>query len=284
MLTKKCRLEFGKTGTAKVLFSGDWHIGTDACHIKGVAKFIEAAKRTPWVGMADFMEAITPGDKRFTIDEHGKTSLMGQWALAQRCIASASKTCLGLVSGNHEAAVSKTIGSMSKLLAEQTGVTYLTQTAFLCMSGGAKATTVYVAHGTLVCAGRSGDERRADLNKRIRLRDYLSAFEADLKVIGHGHQFICSPPMDKRRLVPGYEKDGSLRRPVEVEKGWCVMTPALVRVYTEDCETWAQSRLFSPADLGWVEAVIDKSLGIVAVNHIDENGIVVKTVEREVLS
>ena len=62
------------------------------------------------------------------------------------------------------------------------------------------------------------------------------------------------------------------------------MSPALAMVYTDKSETYAESLLVDPADLGWVEYVIEKTGNVVAVNHMNEDGKCIKTVERQVLA
>jgi len=283
MKSKTARLSFNSKGIAKLLTGGDWHRGTEACHEGGIRKFLESAKRHMWIGMADMVEAIIPGDKRFAIDEHGMASLMGQLKKTSELIRSSAETCIGIVAGNHEGAPSRIIGSLSRAMADYAVVPYLTQTAFITFDGALAPIKGFFAHGKLTFNSKAGEYERVKLNREIRLRDYLSCFEADIKVVGHGHRFVCARPVEKLKMQQTSKLEVK-RVPIPIKSGWCVMCPAMAMVYAENCETYAESLLVDPADLGWVEYIIHRKNGVVAVNHINEDGKIVRTVEREVLA
>jgi len=239
------------------------------------------AKLTGWLHLADIAESIIPGDSRFSIEEHGEAVPVGMWDEAIAYLAPAVENCIGLLSGNHEAHLSKSIGNLSAFLARHAHVPYLTQTAMIQLCHGKDKVRWGAAHGHLAFTGRGTDDEREDLNRQKRLRRYASSvIDADIITLGHGHRKVIAPPVYKHKLTQhGLE---ALRRPVQITPGWVCMAPAMLKVYGQ-CETYAEARLYQAADLGWLEFRVDTDCTIPWVRHYNENGKILEEVRPKVL-
>lgn len=263
--------------------TGDWHMGNPGCHYAGIKRCIKRmSKLTAWLHLADAAESIIPGDKRFSIEEHGKVTPIGMWQKFCEAVEPAKENCIGILSGNHESNLSKLIGNLSRFLAGYSGIPYLTQTAMLTLKSRTGQTTWGALHGHLAFTGRGIDDEREALNREKRLRRYVySVLEADIITVGHGHRTVIAPPVFKNKMIQhGVE---ALRRPVQTVQGWACMAPAMLKVYGE-AETYAEANLYQAACLGWLEFRVDKDGSIPYVRHIDEDGKSVDEITPRVLA
>ncbi|MEM4720665.1 MAG: hypothetical protein QXT73_01210 [Candidatus Methanomethylicaceae archaeon] len=249
--------------------TGDWHFGSPAVSTEALSSFAKRVrtKRIPWFGLGDMLESIVPCDARF--DVRTGVTLAGSWLALQEYVRPVSRLCLGVVPGNHEITLSRLLGDFFPVLCDTVGLKYLSETAFVKMHRGSeKPITLFLAHGRLVFQGRAGYAERRSVNREIRLREYLQFFDADLCAVGHGHQLVVAPPVYEMRLVAG--EGVCHRRPVLTCETWHIMTPAMYRLYTE-VPSYAESRLLAPADIGWVEVVLNSD-GIESVEQYDDAG------------
>jgi hypothetical protein len=273
----------GKKWPKRFAATGDWHIGNAAVHTDGIEAFIErTALLDGWVHHSDIVESVLPKDKRFAISEHGNITLLGAWDEAVKYLRRAKRNCLGMLSGNHERTISADIGSVPAYLSAQAGIPYLTQTAILRLCGAERPVRWFVAHGSCTFVGRAGDPERVELNREIKLRDYLAAFVAEISGVGHGHRGVVSPPTEKLKITYDGAGTSAVRRPTAVKDGWNYMTPSMFRVYDYN-ESYAQQALYPPTDLGWIEWYLDRDGSIPRMDLVDENGEILLSKERKIV-
>lgn len=250
----------------RLLTTGDWHEGNGASHEEGINKFLERAAKFPWIHEGDLVEAIMPGDKRFSIHEHFKPITESR-ATVVDYVNKAKKTCIGLISGNHEESASKAPGSFTKDLCRELDVKFLTCDCFVHMG----ALTAFFSHRAPVTARRSGPIERINANSQIAMQEAFRFVEADVCGMAHIHRCIVSVPTFEHRL----SSDGARTRMSEklINPKWCFSVPAMFKVYDEDSSVsnYAEQALMRPTTLGWCEIVMGRA-GVEAIEQYNEKG------------
>lgn len=250
----------------RIGLTGDWHVGNPGCHFDGIRRCLERFRSMPWLHVGDLVEGITPDDIRFDVEAHGGVTLLGAAGKAAKLLSFAKTTCMGFCDGNHELTPSRKVGSIGRLICDCAGIPHLGQVGYIRLG----PLTIFAAHGSLYFSRMLGVPERSATNRAIRLREYLAPFRSDLKIVGHGHTYICAPPVSRLALRAEFDRN-SVRDMYESLHGeWCVMVPCLCRQYMPQ-PSFAQARLFPPAVLGWAEAIVERGK-IVAVEHIDDKG------------
>jgi hypothetical protein len=269
------KLEFGKKKQVKLLATSCWHIGNPAVSQKCIGKFIEKAKKHQWIHHGDIIEGITPDDRRFEAESHSAT-IMKCMESASEYIKRASKTCVGLVLGNHEHTPSTKIGDISETMARWGEVPYLSAVAFLNWKCPKGKFTHFVCHGNGSANYRTGEPERRRINKKIKLRSILDSFEADLKGMGHMHQSISVSPCEEKKLCV---VDGKLdRHPVQVRSGWAYAAPSMFKTYNEKVQqtNYGELKIFPANDIGWIEVIVNDNGTIDRILEVNESGDVVE--------
>jgi hypothetical protein len=261
--------------------TGDWHDGNDSQDNDAIECVIDRIKSRslPWVDMGDAIEAILPGDKRYTIVEKSSTMLdqINTAIIRRQPIA---KTCIGTIESNHEAAASKLVGNITEQIAHESKITNLTQTCFLRLHCPKGICTMFLTHYIPSINNRNEDALVRKSAKASRLRKILRPFEADAKMAAHIHNFICHTPTSEDRLMVD---DASVlkHRPVLVYPSWCVVSPSMVKTYGE--RGYGQARLCDPSDIGWAEWTIRRDGKILQVANVLGDGKTKKTYVPELV-
>jgi len=275
---------FPKRGYGRLLATGDWHIGNSACHEEGIRNFLKRAARHTWIHHGDMYEGILAGDKRHDANEHKKTLMECQQFVEKLFKKSVVDTCVGVIVGNHDMSASRVVGDIISDLCANTGVQYLSGTCFIdygCPDGTMRQ---FAAHGSGSTGGKAGEPERKKTNKQVKLRDILKPFHADVCGMGHIHQGIVTPPVDEERLTV---VDGKVKRgPINVRHGWYYSTPSMFKTYPEgnDYPNYAEMKLYSATDLGWIELIVERDGTIKAIEEYYESGELKNVNERTVIS
>ena len=269
--------------TNKLLITSCWHIGNPSINEDGINLFLERAKTTPWVHLGDGIEAITPTDPRFSMGTHAM-SVMAQADYFASLMSEAKNTCIGLSVGNHEWKLSAKIGNVTGMICKMAGIKYLSGAAYATMKVNGGVSTAFFAHGGGTMGFRAGEPERIKTNKKVRLRDILKPFDADLKAIGHFHTTVLAPPVFEDRLNHKF-------RPRCVKPGWCVATPSMFGNYGAEDEaelasdeampSYAEIQLYPPTRLGWVEIEFDDDGKVLCARDISECGRVREEVRED---
>ena len=271
------RIKFNaKSQTATILATSCWHIGNPAIHQAGIDTFIKRAKKHDWLHHGDMIEGITPYDKRYEADAHNDT-IFRCMSKASSAIKKAQTNCIGVLKGNHEATPSKDFGDVAEKIAMDAGVPYLSATCFIkfiCPDG---EFTGFFCHGNGTANYRIGEPERKQSNKKIRLRDILKDFHADICGMGHMHKSIATPPAHELRLsmVDGKVK----RRPITTRPGWYYAAPSMFKTYDTDSHlsNYGEMKIYPAVDLGWIEFDVDRAGNIQAIREIDDHGNTIET-------
>lgn len=272
MRRKEVKLNLNKSGTETVLATSCWHFGNPSVSQEGISNFIQKAKKHKWIHHGDVIEGITKGDRRFSPDEH-KMVLLDCMSQASTTLAKASKTCIGLIKGNHDETPSREIGDVAEYIALSAKVPYLSATAFIKFKGSKGSKTGFFAHGTGGSNSRTGDPERKLLNRQIWLRNLLSQFNADFGGIGHTHRFTVTPPCSEEKLCFG-DIDNVTREPVPIHKGWYYSAPSMFTTYDlhADAGNYAEMAMYGATDIGWIEMVFNSDGNIACIREVYSTG------------
>jgi len=237
-----------------------------------------------WVGMADFIDAITKDDSRYeveSIDPELDTTTK-QMAWMKKMIAPIKDSCLGLHIGNHEATLARSIGNfMHDIICPDLGVDYLGYIALQTLVFPKGEHTILTTHGAGSIGGKTFERPEAlKANKITRLRRMLIPLaEADSYYAGHTHQLIGEMP-PKRPVLKNIatrlskkNKDGSYQN-CEVEKGevfdWppTMSTGSFLATYTSGKTNYAERSLYTPLDMGMIKVTFNERGEIINIEEV----------------
>lgn len=271
--------------TSEVIYGGCWHIGNPNSDKDAIGIFMDRAKRKPWWHVGDIVEAIGPGDKRFHHSEH-KDTMLNSIAEAGDTINKARGTCWGTICGNHEWGASGAIGDVAEDIATRGRVPYLGACCYFdvrCPDGRA---LIFTAHGNGSMGFNSGVPERDAFNRRNKLRGRLRGFGGETgvplaKCVAHYHRTIIAPPTD---VVAATVRAGEFkRRPEEHDADWVMACPSLFKNYDDGPVSYAEMALYPPTDLGWLGIAFERSGKIACVREYDQDGALVREVERKLI-
>ena len=169
-----------KTTWPHIYVLGDTHLQHPNTDLKLIKSHIDLIKKgdDPWVHLGDWVDAITPDDKRFSIDL-SRDSVVEAYLNMEELFAPIASQCIAMLRGNHGSKWSRREGDMIKVIARRWGVPYLGYCGFVVLN----STKIWLHHG----AG-GGRKRGA---KTIRLNEWSQFIEADVYLQGHTHTFVA---------------------------------------------------------------------------------------------
>jgi len=251
-----------------------WHIGNPQCREDKIVEMLQrwAKYKTPWINLGDTVDGIVPLDKRYHC-ETNELSALAQIQRVSELTKIAKKTMIGAIIGNHDDTLSKYLGCTIKHMlhgvydhseAESKWLGASAMIDFKCPSGTCRG---LFAHSKISAGGNTSDPDRDYLNKQIRIRRALQYFEADLKIVGHGHTSIVAPPVDMKKLSIVKGKEAMVNIPLRPE--WCAMCPSMFASYgNKTYPSYAEMAMYSPQDIGYLEIDIDRSGKVVNIREM----------------
>jgi len=274
--------------TQDVIFSSCWHIGNPACRERHIEELMRVCRedRIPWVMLGDIIEAIVPIDPRFHCETHQET-ILAQVESAAGYMAQGLESCIGLHVGNHEDKVSAKFGDVTSLclrtalrmangkmskssLDTKSSNLHLGGTAFTHLRCPDGTCTVFTGHSRLsVSSAGTSDPDRDRINRAIRLRRKLSPWQADIKVVGHGHINLIAPPVQFAQLKSLGDKTTQQSNKLRPE--WCAMSASMFVNYdnNEDYPDYAELAMYPPTDIGYIRATINRKGQVLNVQAVD---------------
>ena len=276
------KLSFAKgQQTAEVLYGACWHIGNPCSSEGAIEKFIERAVKQSWWHAGDLVEGITPSDKRSQASEHSDT-LLSTMSVASGHLASASKTCWGLICGNHEYGGSGDIGSVAEKIAVDAKVPYLGMVVYFSVQCPKGDSLIFAAHGAGSMGFNSGLPERDQINRELKLRRILKPFQADVKCVAHYHRTIISPRVTHYK---GTVQQGQFKRRACVENNeWCMACPSLFGNYgAESMGSYAEMKLYPPTDIGWLGIVFNRDGSVACIREYSSDGVIAQEVEERLV-
>ena len=189
-----------KNKPAIIYVFADTHFGNPAVDLDLLQEHIKQCKKekAQWLHLGDWIEAITPNDRRF---DHRIISdtIEDSWEQARDHFWPIRKQGIAMLSGNHEELVERYYGMRTKTLARELGVPYLGYSGFIryglthhaiwndkiTQEKGItvdKAYTLFLHHGHGMGALLGA--------KQINLHRMSHKFMANIYLIGHIHTYM----------------------------------------------------------------------------------------------
>jgi hypothetical protein len=271
-------LHGSRTDVFKLWAVGDLHLGNAACNKELIKRDLDAIEKDPysfWIGLGDYADYISAGDKRFdptTISPELSIADMGR--LGRRlgeqvrdAFGPIKHKCLGLLFGNHEKSyfVGKEQEDLHSWMCTELDVKNLGYCAFLDVafvrgpeyvtpslsrerpfegkgSGYQLKKRVFVHHGCGHSATPGGK-----LNKLLQ---FMSAFPtADITAVAHVHDQTV-----KRMDALGANDDCTR---LKVHKRIGLITGGYLEAYAVGITSYAERAGFFPTVMGSVYVSID---------------------------
>ena len=156
------------------------HPNTDLRLIKDHIQLIKNSGK-PWVHLGDWVDAIGPHDRRFSIKDQ-RESVVDSYEKMHDLFEPIAPQCIAALRGNHGTSWSRVQGDMVRIICKRWGVPYLGYTGFVLFFVSNKSYKIFMHHG----AG-GGRKRGA---KTIRLNEWAQFVEADIYLQGHTHTYV----------------------------------------------------------------------------------------------
>ena len=266
MFTVSYRMQSLKNCSIYLL--GDTHIGRVGIADKKLEQAIKLVKKkreNRFVMMGDAVESIFVGDKRYNPAETGG----GKYKTAdEQCkdVAEIFKPiadkCLAWLDGNHEEkvhAIINTAATIEKYIG--CALPHGGRSAKIIISDETK---IWATHGNGIISMKAGDPSQRRRNEEIRVKRALRDLQGDciLMAMGHVHKVIvCKPEPGlaiigdtQQQIYPSFAKTKEGYIPEEYR--WYAATGSFVLGQLEGVTTYVEKAMFSPTELGMVEAVI----------------------------
>lgn len=239
-----------KEDPAVIYVFADTHFGNPGIKYDLLQKHVAQCREenAAWVHLGDWVEGITPKDKRFDIRDCDDP-VEDQYNLAYDTFVPIADQCIGVLAGNHDEYIAKTYGNRLKTLAKWLDVPYIGYAGFVNLQlesfGARKSYTLFLHHG------HGGGFLLGA--KAINLQRLSSKFIADVYLVGHLHTYIQH--IDK---IIGIKSSG-LRHPKFVEANrYYAMAPSYFDPYVPDNGTnYAEQRALYPQPNGCLRIEIN---------------------------
>jgi len=230
---------------------GDLHIASIAFQKDAFLKLVQEIKENHgyWIGMGDFGEAIAVTDRRFdpdSIRKEYRNELPRYHQLEVRelkeMLEPIRNTCLGILEGNHEAALRTSQFDMTWALCNYFEWPNLTTQAFIRLNlhHPVRQKTLdcdlFVAHGYGASRTKGGAV--------AKLQRLLDNFLADLVLMGHQH--IAQPVIDAKIRLPKRAQKVYIDKKIRL--GFFV--PSFYLTYKGGVDTYASRKLYAPSIIG----------------------------------
>jgi len=172
------------------------NVNTDLQYFEQVIDEVKNNPNAYLLGLGDWIEGITPDDKRFELDTIDKNYLDGNLILNQvnylkdkfKKLSSLDKI-IGLHSGNHDDKLKKKFTmDFIKSICDELNIEYLGFSAYtrlkIVRDNRSTSFDIYSTHGSI--AGRKKG------NKINRLEEMSGWYDADMYFMGHSHDMFLS--------------------------------------------------------------------------------------------
>ena len=179
MKTVKHRLEENKS----IYVLGDTHLEHPNTDLKKIQHHIDIIKQenAAWIHLGDWVDAITPLDKRYSITDK-RSGVVEAFLHMEELFSPISNQCIAALRGNHESKWSRLEGDMLEVICRRWNVPYLGYCGFVVIRTEKKNYKLWLHHG----AG-GGRKRGA---KIIRLNEWSQFVDADIYLQGHTHTYV----------------------------------------------------------------------------------------------
>lgn len=234
---------------------GDVHVGAKACDRAAFERWINRIKADPaakFIGMGDYAECITPGDKRWDFASVDEAFHKRMGDLPQACfeyirdvLEPIKHQGIGLLCGNHEETLRNRYSQdIHGALCMHLGLPNLGYNSAIRWTFRRKGKNVkapaavmilYVTHGTIAS--------RKDGSKLNRMADVARVIDADLVLYGHGHSNISN-----KQAFLGFSRSGEFRWQQRVQT--IAMGGTFRRTFAANAFDYSEKAHYDPVVIG----------------------------------
>lgn len=257
---------------------GDFHLGARACHeelIERVVKRIASNENAYWIGTGDYCDSIVMSDtKRFDpkgladwipIDKLWESPFL-QTERAIEILDPIKDRCLGLLEGNHENELWKRHNqNITAAIANRFKVPFLGYSAWGLIKWRWKAGKSITTRALSLYAHHGYGGGRTSGGKLNKLSHAGMRFQADITILGHGHDPILHP-VDKPRLIDRGAQKPKFRTDTRIE----IASSSFLKTMQEGTTTYSEKMGY---DTVWMGATYGT---IIPFAHDPEGGYKVK--------
>lgn len=188
----------------RIVATGDWHIGSRACHMVELQRMLEwigKSRDVYWLHTGDMIEGNPVRSKHFDLDtlDPVLSSIGAQVEKAVELVRPVAGKCLMLGVGNHDIYLKPDV-DIPRLMAKDMGVPKGGYQTWL-HTGGVRG---HIFHGRRSMPKGAKDPIQRDANQRAWLArelDNLGAADSHYHLMGHVHTLHVQPPIRQYALV-----------------------------------------------------------------------------------
>jgi len=264
----------------EILDAGDLHVGTVTCHYAGIDKMVEWIKEKPnrYLNLkGDLIEAIVPGDKRFSmrsVDLRFKTPKDQADYLVER-LKPIADNIIGLCIGNHEL---KLLGTFDvvEYIASALGISKHAYGAGIykfisTYKGRVKFKALFVhGHRHLPAGAKDPIQRLANQKAaQKRILEELGIADCVYSSQGHSHQLLVVEPTveaslyltDNGKYIQQHHRVRHKQNSeyIPSESRWFCCTGSFMKAYTDPgsyAMSYAEGK-YAPSELGCVKITVE---------------------------
>jgi len=249
----------------EIVYLGDTHIGSagfDKKNFERAIKYIANNENRYMIGMGDFVDAITPLDRRFSYKEIDKKLMFidEQYAYLEGKLEEIKDKIIGLHIGNHGSVYTqKTCFNEMKRICKRLDINFLDDTAVITIdlisrkNNLIKRWKIHTSHGY-----GGGYTLGAVVNRIIKEPGIIS--DASLHAMGHSHKLFCFP-----YLVGLTSKENK----VKADYAWFINTGSFLKAYMKGVSGYAERKHYSPNPLGFAQSILRRKDIVCYVTVVD---------------
>lgn len=250
-----------------LILASDFHEGTILQEVRALFEMRDKVLREKNTFLAfggDAVEAITVDDRRYSLETDKKQTPLRQYKNIQDFFAPIANKTLFILQGNHDWALSRTVGDyLQEVLCPTLKIPYGTATAKWTVKDkkGGRMYKLFYTHGARNITSVADDPIRREANMLLQLKRKLSMKSGDCEVMamGHTHKLMIAEPMASLYLHDDGQKVRSAYTGHETGAGqWIhpdhrfyVNTGSFLKLYLEHVSGYAERLGYDPVELGY---------------------------------
>jgi len=250
-----------------LILASDFHEGTILQEVRALFEMRDKVLREKNTFLAfggDAVEAITVDDQRYSLETDKKQTPLRQYKNIQDFFAPIANKTLFILQGNHDWALSRTVGDyLQEVLCPTLKIPYGTATAKWTVKDkkGGRMYKFFFTHGSRNISSVADDPIRREANMLLQLKRKLSmkAGDCEIMAMGHTHRLMIAEPMDSLYLHDDGQKVRSAYTDLGTGSGqWIhpdhrfyVNTGSFLKLYLEHVSGYAERLGYDPVELGY---------------------------------
>jgi hypothetical protein len=193
--------------TFKIAATGDWHLGSRACHEAGIREVInrvKADKKMYMIHMGDLVEGKLIDSPHFNPDSLKSRLLKpgDQFEYGREMLDPIKRSILAMIPGNHDEYLARNLDALYHMVLKPLGLPYTGYQTWLDLG----FLRFHLFHGHSGLPVRNICPISLEASQRKKLVSLLAPLAGDVHchLMGHVHKLVVQPPLERYGLL----KDG----------------------------------------------------------------------------